>query len=82
MGGGGGGGFQLNVTMTLFWKKIVWRRPLTHAPRALFVTCSTCMSISATEKEKRKGKKMCAARNVDVQALHGWGDDNCGRGGT
>ena len=24
----GGGGFQLNVTMTLFWKKIVWRRPL------------------------------------------------------
>ena len=29
MGGGGGGGwgFQLNVTMTLFWK-IVWRPPL------------------------------------------------------
>ena len=25
----GGGGFQLNVTMTLFWK-IVWRRPLTN----------------------------------------------------
>ena len=28
---GEGGGVQLNVTMTLFWKKLVWRCPLNEA---------------------------------------------------